>query len=244
MMAVILAGGRGTRLRPFTATIPKPLLPLGDVPILEIVLRQLASAGVDRVVLTLGHMAPLFVGTFGNGSRYGLRVEYCFEEEPLGTAGSLRLVEDMEDDVLVMKGDLLTTLPFRELYRTHQRQQAAGTIAVHAREVKIDYGVVCAGPEGRLQDYTEKPTIPYLVSMGINMLSRTCLEYIPTEGKFDMPELMLAMHRAGRTVACYRTDCYWQDIGRLDDYQQASDDFVANPNRFVPSRSRRECVVH
>ena len=235
MMAILLAGGKGARLRPFTITIPKPLLPLGDLPILEIVLRQLAVAGVTRVVLTLGHMAPLFVATIGDGARFGLRIDYCFEDEPLGTAGPIRLIQDLEETFLVMNGDMLTTLACDALLAAHQKQRAWGTIAVHAREVKIDYGVIHISDEGLFRDYVEKPTIPYEVSMGINVLSRHCLEFIPPQGRFDMPELMLAMHHAGKTVACYRSDCYWQDIGRFDDYQQASADFVADPSRFIPS---------
>jgi NDP-mannose synthase len=235
MMAVILAGGIGTRLKPFTMTIPKPLLPVGDVPILEVVLRQLAAAGVERVVIALGHMAHLFVASIGNGSRFGLHVDYCLEEEPLGTAGAIRLVENLEDDFLVMNGDLLTTLNFRELIDTHVRNAAWGTIALHQRVVNIDYGVVETTDDGRLSDYVEKPTIPYLVSMGINVLSRRCVDFIPASRPFQMPELMVAMHRAGKPVLCYKTDCYWQDIGRFDDYQQASADFVNTQSKFLPS---------
>jgi NDP-sugar pyrophosphorylase family protein len=215
-------------------TIPKPLLPLGDVPIIEIVLRQLAAAGLQRVVLTLGHMAHLFSALVGDGKRFGLRIEYCTEDQPLGTAGPLRLIGDLEDDFLVMNGDLLTTFDYGRLLETHRREEAWGTIALHAREAKIDYGVVETGPDGRLEKYVEKPVIPYDVSMGINVLSRRCLEFIPATGKFDMPELMLAMRRAGKKVICCRTDCYWQDIGRFDDYQRASADFVADAARFLP----------
>ena len=235
MMAIILAGGKGRRLKPFTMTIPKPLLPLGDVPILEVVLRQLAAAGVSHVVITLGHMAHLFVAGIGDGARFGLRINYVFEDEPLGTAGPIRRVADLEDDFLVTNGDLLTTLNFRDLLDAHVRRGAWGTIALHRREVKIDYGVVRTAADGRLDDYIEKPTIPYEVSMGINVLSRRCLDFIPAAGAFRMPELMLAMHRAGKAVLCYKSDCYWQDIGRFDDYQQASADFVDDPSRFLPA---------
>lgn len=239
MMAIILAGGKGTRLRPFTTTIPKPLLPLGDVPILEIMIRQLAAAKINRVVLTLGHMAPFFSAFFGDGARWNVRIEYCYEEGPLGTAAPLRLVRDLDEDFLVMNGDLLTTLDYGDLFRSHVDRDAWGTIAVHPREVNIDYGVVETSSDALLRNYIEKPTIPYEVSMGINVLSRRCLEFIPRSGRMDMPELMLAMHRAGRRVACYRTDCYWQDIGRFEDYQRASEDFVASPERFVPDGGLR-----
>ncbi|MFI5310329.1 MAG: sugar phosphate nucleotidyltransferase [Gemmatimonadales bacterium] len=232
-LAVILAGGKGTRLKPFTMTIPKPLLPLGDVPVLEVVVRQLAREGFGRVVLTLGHMAPLFMAHFEDGSRYGVRIEYVREEEPLGTAAPLRLLADPPEEFLVMNGDLLTDLSFAGLLAAHRHSGAAGTIAVSAREERIDYGVIEIAPDGAFLDYREKPVLPYFVSMGINVLSRRALSRIPAHGRFEMPELMLALHRAGDGVHCYRTECYWQDIGRFDDYSRASEDFVRDPSRFL-----------
>jgi len=234
MDAVILAGGKGTRLRPFTMTIPKPLLPLGDVPIVEIVIRQLAAGGFDRIILTLGHMAPLFSTLLGDGKRLGVDVQYCYEETPLGTAGPLRLIENLSDPFLVMNGDLLTTISFRDLILHHRTMGAVATIASSCREVYIDYGVVDANERGMLAGYREKPTLDYQVSMGINVLSREALDFIPADTRFDMPELMLTLMRAGHDVACYQTHCYWQDIGRFDDYQRASEDFTSDPARFLP----------
>lgn len=233
MLAVILAGGKGTRLKPFTMTIPKPLLPLGDVPVLEVVVRQLAREGFTRIVLTLGHMAPLFVSHFEDGSRYGVRIEYLREHEPLGTAAPLRQLTDVPDELLVMNGDLLTDLSLAELLAAHRRSGAAATIAVAAREERIDYGVIELEENGAFRDYREKPVIPYYVSMGINVLTNRALARIPPAGRFDMPELMLALHRAGEGVHCHRTSCYWQDIGRFDDYTRASEDFVRDPARFL-----------
>jgi NDP-sugar pyrophosphorylase family protein len=234
MIAVILAGGKGTRLKPFTMTIPKPLLPLGDAPILEVVLRQLSHAGFKRVVITLGYKARIFEAAIEKGLYQNMQIEYCWEKEPLGTAASLRLVPGLDDDFLVMNGDILTTLNYLDLFNLHCRQEAWGTIALHRREVNIDYGVVQADHDGFLQDYVEKPTLPYSVSMGVNVLSKRCLEFIPQMGRYDMPELMMAMQRAGKPVVCYETDCYWQDIGRFEDYQKASEDFVKDPFRFIP----------
>jgi NDP-mannose synthase len=233
MMAVILAGGKGARLKPFTMTIPKPLLPLDDMPILEVVLRQLVGAGFDRAAITLGHMSQLFDAAIGNGSRWGLKIDYYREDVPLGTAGSLRLVENLEDNFLVMNGDLLTTLDYCDLVKRHIAAGAWGTIALHHREVHIDYGVVETDAEGNLNEYIEKPTIPYAVSMGINVLKKSCIDFIPDAGRFDMPQLMMAMRKAGKKVICHGTDCYWQDIGRFDDYEQASRDFAKDPSRFV-----------
>ncbi len=233
-MAVILAGGKGTRLKPFTMAIPKPLLPLGDVPILEVVLRQLAHSGFNRVVIALGHMAPIFQAHLGEGRKFGMAISYVTEEEPSGTAGALRSIQGLEENFLVMNGDLLTTIDFGALFRFHREHHAWGTISLQKREVRIDYGVVHSTDSGALTDYVEKPTIPYEVSMGINVLSRNSLEFIPASGKYDMPELMLQMHKVGRRVMCYRPNCYWKDIGRFDDYQEASADFDSNPERFLP----------
>jgi NDP-sugar pyrophosphorylase family protein len=239
MMAVILAGGKGTRLKPFTMTIPKPLLPLGDVPILEVVLRQLSGAGFKRVVVTLGHMAHLFSAAIGTSDRWGMTIEYCREECPLGTAGSLRLIEDLEDDFLVMNGDLLTTLDYGALIDFHLARNAWGTIALNQRKVHIDYGVVRMDEGRNLVEYSEKPVIPYHVSMGINVLHRRCIEFIPADTPFDMPQLMTAMKQAGRKVMCFDAECYWQDIGRFDDYQRASEDFVNHPDQFLAAHSRK-----
>jgi NDP-sugar pyrophosphorylase family protein len=235
MMAVILAGGKGTRLKPFTMTIPKPLLPLGDVPIIEVVLKQLARSGFKQVVMTLGHMAPLFQAHVGDGTKFGLKISHLIEEQPLGTAGPLRLIRDLDENFLVMNGDLLTTLDFHALLQFHSQNKAWGTISLQRREVRIDYGVVHTSEDGRLSNYDEKPTISYEVSMGINVLSRNCLPFIPANGKYDMPQLMLDMHKAGHRVMCYRPNCYWKDIGRFDDYQEASADFDADPERFLSS---------
>jgi NDP-sugar pyrophosphorylase family protein len=233
MSAVILAGGKGTRLKPFTTTIPKPLLPLGDISIIEVVIEQLVAAGISRIVLTLGHMAPLLMACIGNGDRWGIKIEQVLEREPLGTAGPLRAIDNLEENFIVMNADLLTTLDYGAMFDYHVRHNSIGTIGLSKREVLIDYGVVRTTPTRLLDDYIEKPTIPYSVSMGINILSRKCLQFIPPTGKFDMPDLMLAMRRAGHSVHCYETDCYWKDIGRFDDYQQASEDFVRNPSRFL-----------
>ncbi|MGH7259195.1 MAG: sugar phosphate nucleotidyltransferase [Nitrospiraceae bacterium] len=239
MVAVILAGGAGTRLKPFTVTIPKPLLPLGETPILEVVIRQLAAAGIDRIVVALGYMPYLFTASIGDGSRWGVPINYCVEEQPLGTAGPLRLVKNLGEHFLVMNGDLLTTLDYRKLIAAHTDRRAFGTIAVSKRQVRIDYGVIVPGSGGLLKGYHEKPTLDYAVSMGINVLSREALAFIPAAGKFDMPDLMVAMQRAGKPVLCYDTDCYWQDIGRMDDYQHASEDFARDPARFLPDRKAK-----
>lgn len=236
MMAVLLAGGLGTRLRPYTMNIPKPLLPLGDVPTIEIVVRQLAEQGFDRVVVTLGHLPALVTSFLGDGSRFGLSLEYEIETRPLGTAGSLRLVSDLEPSFIVMNGDLLTTVDFAGLLETHTESSAAASILLTRRQVHIDYGVVHMSAGHRLVRYEEKPTLDYLVSTGINALSRSVLAHVPPE-RYDMPDLMTALNGSGEHVRCHVTDSYWQDIGRFDDYQQASADFVDDPGRFLSAET-------
>ncbi|MFH1741488.1 MAG: sugar phosphate nucleotidyltransferase [bacterium] len=233
MMAIILAGGVGTRLKPFTVTIPKPLLPLGDMPILDIVIRQLASYGVNRIVLSLGHMAPFFMPFLAQWEQQGVTIETCFENDPLGTAGPIGLVKDLEDNFIVMNGDVLTTLDFSALVEAHRTAQSWGTIAVSKREMKVDFGVVTTTESNVLKEYREKPLLTYDVSMGINVLSKNCLEFISRGKKIDMPDLMITMKKAGKLVHCFRSSCYWLDMGRFDDYEQASRDFVETPERFL-----------
>jgi len=236
-IAVILAGGKGVRLKPFTMVIPKPLLPLGDLPIVEVVIRQLAATGVKKIAMMLGHMAQLFVASFGDGSRWGVDIEYYIEDDPLGTAGSLRLLRNPEKDLLVMNADILTTLDYRKILEYHRANKAQGTIAVTKRQANIDYGVIVKTKKGVLQEYREKPVLSYDVSMGINILSSESLSLVPKKGKFDIPQLMTALKRSGKKVLCYETDCYWQDIGRFEDYEQASTDFVRDPGLFLADLS-------
>lgn len=233
MKAFILAGGLGTRLRPFTASIPKPLLPLGDTPIVEVVLQQLASNGFEHVTIALNHLAPLFHAVVGDGKRLGLKIEYVLEDHPLGTAGALSLLSEVPDDILVMNGDVLTTLDFADLYRSHKDSGATASVAVSQREVYIDYGVLDYDSEGWLSKYTEKPSLGYSVSMGIYILSRKAVAAIPDATRYDIPTLLQDLMSKGESVRCYPTDCYWQDIGRVDDYETASTDFTENPDQFI-----------
>lgn len=234
MMAVVLAGGLGMRLRPYTMNIPKPLLPLGDTPTMDIVMHQLAGDGFERVVITLGHLPELVKAFLGDGSRFGLSIEYQVEEEPLGTAGPLRLVHDLEEHFLVMNGDLLTTIDYRALVTDVAEHDAGATIALARRQVNIDYGVVHTTAAGTLERYEEKPALDYYVSTGVYALARRAVDKVP-EGRFDMPSLMSALVESDDVVRCLPTEAYWQDIGRFDDYQRASADFVADPQRFLRS---------
>ncbi|OGP75033.1 MAG: nucleoside-diphosphate-sugar pyrophosphorylase [Deltaproteobacteria bacterium RBG_16_49_23] len=239
MKAVILAGGKGTRLRPYTTVIPKPLLPVGNYPILEIILKQLRGFGVHEVVLAVGHMAQLFQAFFQDGQRYGLKIRYSLETKSLGTAGPLSLLMDeMKEDFLVMNGDLLTTLNFRRMFEYHCHQGAAATIGLYQREVKIDFGVVETNHDNRLSKYTEKPVFKFSVSMGVNVLNPKVVRPYLIPGRFlDLPDLMVHLRDDGYPVYCYSEPCFWLDIGREDDYQKANEIFESHMNEFISDGS-------
>ena len=232
LQALILAGGKGTRLKPFTNAIPKPLVPVGDLPILEIVLRQLRRSGVGRVTLAVNHLAQLIQAFFGDGSKLGLNIAYSVEDTPLGTAGPLRLIKKLDDNFLVMNGDLLTTIDYRGLFNRHVAEGAAATIATFQKKLKIDLGVLEVNGE-RFVDYIEKPTYNFTVSMGIYAMNRRVIDYIPPDRPFDTPDLILALHKAGEKIVCYSGDYDWLDIGRIDDYEQAVGIFEANREFYL-----------
>lgn len=224
MNAIVLAGGRGARLAPYTTILPKPLMPVGDTPILELLVCQLRAAGVDRVTLAVGHLGLLLQSYFGDGRKLGIQIEYSFEDEPLGTAGPLRLIEWPEDPVLVMNGDLLTDLAFDELISTHHRHNALVTIGAHQREVKIDLGVLAFDSDGSLTQYVEKPVHTFSVSMGVYVMNRSVVDYIPAGVPFDLPDLIQQLLAANEKVVTHVHDGYWLDIGRPDDFQRAQED--------------------
>ena len=226
MKAVVLAGGKGTRMIPYTTILPKPLMPIGDMPILEIILQQMKKAGITEVIITIGHLAELLRAFFNDGGRFGLKIEYSVEEEPLGTAGPLSLVaSSLSETFLVANGDVLTTLDLRDLVSAHRQSGAIATIASHTRLVNIDLGVLQVDGSDELTGYVEKPTFDYLVSMGIYVFEPKVLQYIPYNDYLDFPELVLTMIGNGERVMSHRFDGYWQDLGRPDDYEQAVQDF-------------------
>ena len=239
MQALILAGGKGARLQPYTNVLPKPLMPLGEHPILDIILRQLKLAGATDVILAVGYLGHLLQAFFGDGAKYGLKITYSIEDAPLGTAGPIGLVLDrLDDDFLVMNGDLLTTLNYRRFFDFHIKMNVAATIGIYSREVKIDFGVIQSDENGFLVDYIEKPVYQFDVSMGINALKlKKVQSYIHPGEYLDLPDLMLRLHRDGQPVLCYREPCEWLDIGRLDDYQKAVDVYQTRPKGFLDEDS-------
>ena len=222
---VILAGGKGARLKPYTAVLPKPLMPLGDRAILEIVIRQLARQGLVDITLSVGHLAHVIEAVFGDGRDHNVELTYVREDAPLGTAGSLRLVEGLDDTFLMLNGDLVTTFDFRDLVKHHRASGNLLTIATRKRQVDVDYGVLTVerGNESGSQvvGFTEKPQLEFTVSMGIYVLEPAALNLIPREGYFDFPDLVRNALRANAPVGAFEYDGLWLDIGRQADYDQA-----------------------
>ena len=233
MKAVILAGGKGTRLAPYTNILPKPLMPIGDMPILEVLLRQMKTAGVDEAILTVGHLAGLLEAFFKNGNQWGLKIRYSFENVPLGTAGPLAQVDGLEDTFIVSNGDVLTTLNLKELVQFHRKQGGIATIAMHHRRIKINLGVIQCNGGHEIMGYEEKPTINYMVSMGIYVFEPAILKYIPENQYLDFPDLVKKLLAAGEKVCGYEFGGYWQDLGNPDDYQQAQQDFGSMQSQFL-----------
>ena len=228
LRAVVLAGGKGTRLRPYTTVLPKPLMPIGDQPILEIVLRQLAKADFTDITISVGHLSELIQVFFGDGKRWGFQLEYAIEDTPLGTMGPLAFIERLGENFLVMNGDILTDLDLREVWTAHIESGAALTVATHRREVKIDFGVLRCAEGGTVVGFEEKPEIHYEVSMGIYVLNRRCLELIPRDRPFGFDHLMHALLAAGERIQAVRHQGQWLDIGRPEDYEKAQNLFGAD----------------
>lgn len=234
MHAVILAGGLGTRLRPFSITIPKPLLPLGDKPIIDIILTQLSQKKFTRVTVLLGYMSSLFQAFLGDGSRWGLQLEYVIEDTPLGTAGALRLIQNPSETFLVINGDTLTTLDFGQMLTAHIESRALASIFCARVEDFVDYGVVEFNEAGSLTAYKEKPTNTYYVSTGVYALHKEILRFDQGVGKLDMPDLFKRAMAEGHSIYCYRQDdAYWRDIGRFDHFDAASKEFQEDRARFI-----------
>jgi NDP-sugar pyrophosphorylase family protein len=236
--AVVLAGGLGTRLRPYTTVLPKPLMPVGDRPILDIVIRQLKNAGFDRVTIATGYLAELIEAFFRDGEAYDIPIDYFREEEPLGTVGALAMIEALgESDFLVMNGDVLTDIDYRALLDQHTESGAAATIATTKRDVQISLGVLSFGdPEddARLTGYMEKPKVRYEASMGVYCFAPRALDQISAGERLDFPDLVLKLIAAGETVRASRSDAYWLDIGRHDDYETAMEEFEEVRSRLIP----------
>ena len=223
--AVILAGGLGARLAPYTTVFPKPLMPIDGRPILELVLRRLKMQGIDQVVLAVSYLEELIRAFFGDGSRFGIQIEYFREEQPLGTVGSLSLIQGLPDPTLVLNGDILTTIDVADMLATHRQHGASMTVATQHREVGIDYGVLDVAENGNIVGYREKPKLSYSVSAGLNLISQDALSHLKPGERCDIPDLVARLLAAGKTVMGFGGDYYWRDIGRPADYELVNDEF-------------------
>jgi NDP-sugar pyrophosphorylase family protein len=225
LRAIILAGGKGVRLAPLTEVIPKPLVPLGGMPIMEVVIRQLKAHGFRHITLAVGYLSELIKAYFQDGSKWGLKLDYSYEPEPLGTAGPLALIKDLNETFLVMNADVLTNLDYRELLAYHQRHGGVATISAYERQVKIDLGVIIPDGDCGIKDYVEKPTSTHLVSMGVYIFEPQVMEFIHAGAYLDFPDLVKLLLQAGHAVN-YRTfSGYWLDIGMHEDYAKAAAEF-------------------
>jgi NDP-sugar pyrophosphorylase family protein len=231
--AVVLAGGRGTRLRPYTAVLPKPLMPVGDYSILEIILRQLASFGFNRVTLAVNHQAEIIRAFCGDGARWGMQLDYSLEDRPLSTVGPLKLIHDLPENFILMNGDVLTDLDLSRLYEQHVEAGRMFTIAASPRKQLIDYGVLETDGNNRLTGFQEKPSLEYLVSMGIYVMNRQALDAVPHGEKYGFDHLMLDFLKRGQAVHVEPWQGYWLDIGRVDDYMRAVDEFESMRGQLI-----------
>jgi NDP-sugar pyrophosphorylase family protein len=235
--AVLLAGGKGTRLHPFTAMLPKVLVPLDGVPVIELLIAQLRPHGVTDLTVVTGHLAEMVQGQLGRGERFGVRISYFRETVPLGTAGCLAEIPTPREPFLVVNGDLLTDFSFTQLACFHRRYRPIATIGTTRREINVDFGVIESDRRGRLSDYLEKPAYHLSVSMGIYCFDPRVCSYVTAGEPISMPELMLRLRDAGEPVLCLQEDCYWLDIGRPDDYARAREDFARDRPRFLFRRA-------
>ncbi len=225
--AVILAGGKGTRLRPYTTLIPKPLVPIGDKPILEILIRQLKKQGITNIIICVNHLASLIQAFFGDGKKYGVRISYSFEKKPLHTIAPLKLIKNLPETFLVMNGDLLTDLDFRKLAAYHQSRKTLLTVATYDYDVAISLGVIDTDAQKKTAiGFREKPTEQVTISMGVSCLQRDVLAYVPKNTRFGFDDLMWALLEKNKEIALYNHQGYWLDIGKPEEYEKANNDML------------------
>jgi NDP-sugar pyrophosphorylase family protein len=232
--AIILAGGKGTRLKPYTVALPKPLVPIHELPILEIIIKQLSSQGFTHITITVNHLSELIKAFFGDGSKWGLTIDYSLEKQPLSTMGPLTLIEKLPDNFLVLNGDVLTDLKFDDFLDLHSKNGSIFTIASYSRIEKSEYGVLEINNKHELVNFFEKPERLLPVSMGVYAVSKDVLNYIPKNTFFGFDHLMLELINTDRKPIVHPFSGYWMDIGRPSDYEQATDDFETMRGSLLP----------
>jgi NDP-mannose synthase len=239
MKALVMAGGKGTRLLPYSALFPKPLMPVGDMPILELLLRRLRDAGIEEAILAVNHLRHLIEAFFGDGSRFGLKISYSVEDKPLGTAGPMSLVLDrLGENFLLTNGDLLTNLDLKRMIDAHLTRRAAATIGTYAREMRSEFGLLEVDDKMVMTGYREKPIDNQLISMGVYVLrTEEVRKHVVTGQYLDMPDLVRALAKSGEQVYCHKDDCFWLDIGRPEDFALAQEMFERDSTVFLRSSS-------
>lgn len=222
MQAVIMAGGMGTRLRPLTENLPKPMLPVGNQPLMEIIVNQLREANISHVNVSVHHESEKITNYFGDGSKFGVKMTYVTEDQPLGTAGALGLMEAPQKTVLVINGDILTQVDFRAMRTYHQEHSADLTVAVQQYDMQVPYGIVeCEGAS--IRGMSEKPVLKFFVNAGIYLLEPSVYSFIPNGEQYDMTDLIQRLLSEGRSVVAFPIREYWSDIGQHADYEQAQE---------------------
>jgi NDP-mannose synthase len=230
--AVILAGGKGTRLKPYTISLPKPLVPIVDTPVIEIIIRQLKNNNFHHITLAVNHMSEVIKAYCGDGSKWGIKIDYSQEETPLGTMGPLKNIKDLPNTFLVLNGDIITDLNYEEFYNSHNTTNSIFTISSYSRMEEVDYGVLETS-ENMLLGFKEKPKINYEVSMGIYMVSKEVLKFIPENQAYGFDQLMLKLLKSKKKVAVQQHKDYWLDIGRPSDYMIAIDDYESKIKKYI-----------
>lgn len=227
MRAVILAGGKGTRLKPYTTLIPKPLVPVGgECSVLELVIRQLVRAGFAHVTLAVNHLADLVMAYFGDGKKWGVLIDYSFENKPLNTVGPLTLIHDLPENFLVMNSDILCNLNFKSFFEEHVRSKSPISVAACSRKTVIDFGVLKYDSNNRLTEFHEKPVYSLDVCMGIHCFNRSFIEKLPKGRPYGFDQLMLDSIKNGDKIRIHKFDGFWLDIGRAEDYQYADEHYI------------------
>jgi NDP-sugar pyrophosphorylase family protein len=231
--AVILAGGKGTRLRPYTTVLPKPLMPIGEYPILEVIVRQLAYFGFNHITIAVNHQAHLIEAFFQDGKKWNVKIDYSLEDKPLGTMGPLKLIQDLPENFLVMNGDVLTDINYSNFFERHISSGSIFTISSMHREQLIDFGVLDTNENNLLIGFREKPRQIFQVSMGVYLLNRNALSHVPDQTVFGFDNLMLKLLEIKENVSVLSHNGYWLDIGRPDDYEKAIDEFELLKQNFL-----------